>query len=191
MDVQSVGDTILLVLREALRRTGASDCFVTLLLHPAWRPRGVLSSDLSGGGATARRADEYFGIVSAARVLVTTLALLADSDRARFDSERVHYRLDPVLWDGVDRRFGPLRWDLMASDGNALCGQDGEPLPHYTRWPSTASSGVNVFSQLLTDREGLYANPVFAVLLPFLHLLRSQRASVVIVVPAWNGSLAP
>ena len=180
MDVQSVGDTVLLVLREALRRTGASDCFVTLLLHPAWRPRGVLSSDLSGGGATARRADEYFGIVSAARVLVTTLALLADPDRARFDSERVHYRLDPVLWDGVDRRFGPLRWDLMASDGNALCGQDGEPLPHYTRWPSTASSGVNVFSQLLTDREGLYANPVFAVLLPFLHVLRSQRASVVI-----------
>ena len=79
----------------------------------------------------------------------------------------------------------------MASDDNAHCGQDGEPLPHYTRWPSAASSGVNVFSQLLAGREGLYANPVFAVLLPFLHLLRSHRASVVIVVPAWNGSLAP
>ena len=189
MGVQPVGDTVLFVLREALRRAGASDCFVTLLLHPDWRPRGVLSSDLSGGGAAARRADEYFDIVSAARVLVTALALPADSDRARFDSEKAHYRLDPALWEDVGRRFGPLQWDLMASDGNAQCGQDGRPLPHYTRWPSAGSSGVNVFSQLLAGREGLYANPVFAVLLPFLHLLRSQRASVVVVVPAWSGSL--
>jgi hypothetical protein len=64
-------------------------------------------------------------------------------------------------------------------------------LPHYTRsWPAKGSSGANVFSQTsLTGRTGLYANPVFCMMLQFLSLVRDQRAQVVVVAPGWDGSV--
>jgi len=80
----------------------------------------------------------------------------------------------------------------MASDANAqtlMAG--GGALPHYTRWPTRDSSGVNVFSQTLTARPGLYANPVFGMMLQFLSLVRDQRARVVLVAPAWVGRFGP
>ena len=44
-----VGDTILLVAKEAISRTGAVSCFMTLGLHASWRPATVFGSDLSLG----------------------------------------------------------------------------------------------------------------------------------------------
>ena len=46
----------------------------------------------------------------------------------------------------------------------------------------------SVFSQTLTARPGLYANPVFGMMLRFLSLVRDQRAQVVLVAPGWGGS---
>ena len=64
-------------------------------------------------------------------------------------------------------------------------------MPHYTRWPTKGSSEANVFSQTLTGRTGLYANPVFCMMLQFLSLVRDQRAQVVFVAPGWDGSIGP
>ena len=94
----------------------------------------MLASDLSGGQDGAERADRLFSMVSKARVLLKVLAVPGSSAREAFAAERVHYRLAPALWDGqVQPRFGPLRWDLMASDANVQLDVEGEPLPHYTR----------------------------------------------------------
>jgi hypothetical protein len=49
--------------------------------------------------------------------------------------------------------------------------------------------GANVFSQTLTGRTGLYANPVFCMMLQFLSFVRDQRAQVVVVAPGWDGSV--
>jgi hypothetical protein len=106
------------------------------------------------------------------------------------DCKRCNYRLCPPLWGVLDTRLGPLQWDLMASDANAQTLTDeGDALPHYTRWPTRDSSGANVFSQTLTTRPGLYANPVFGMMLQFLSLVRDQRARVVLVAPGWDGSV--
>ena len=80
----------------------------------------------------------------------------------------------------------------MASDANAqtlMAG--GGALPHYTRWPTRDSSGANVFSQTLTARPGLYANPVFGMMLQFLSLVRDQKAQVVLVAPGWDARVGP
>ena len=35
----------------------------------------------------------------------------------------------------------------MALDSNAQMGANGQPLPHFTPWPTKDSAGINVFSQ--------------------------------------------
>ena len=79
------------------------------------------------------------------------------------DCKRCNYRLCPPLWGVLDTRLGPAvasQWDLMASGANAQTLTDkGDALPHYTRRPTRDSSGAIFFSQTLTARLGLYANP--------------------------------
>jgi len=185
-----VGEIILLVAKEAIRRTGAADCFVTLGLQASWRPATVFGSDLSGGPRATARADALFACVSDAHLVLKVCTLPGDSRVAEWTAERANYRLCPPLWGVLDARLGPLQWDLMASDANAqTLTAEGDALPHYTRWPARSSSGTNVFSQTLTARPGLYANPVFSMMLQFLNLVRDQRAQVVLVAPGWDGSV--
>jgi hypothetical protein len=123
-------------------------------------------------------------------LVLKVFALLGEFRAAEWAAERVNYKLCLALWNGLDTRLGPLQWDLMASDANAQSLADGGGiLPHYTRWPEEGSSGTNVFSQALTGRSGLYANPVFGVMLQFLSLVRDQKAQVVVVAPGWDGSV--
>jgi hypothetical protein len=46
-----------------------------------------------------------------------------------------------------------------------------------------------VFSQTWTEKSGLYANPVFGMMLQFLSLVRDQKAQVAVVAPRWDGSV--
>ena len=46
-----------------------------------------------------------------------------------------------------------------------------------------------MFSQTLTEKSGLYANPVFGMMLQFLSLVRDQQAQVAVVAPRWDGSV--
>ena len=185
-----IGDTILFVVREAVGRTGATSCFVTLGLHAAWRPATVFGSDLSHESGADVRADDLFQCVSQAHLVLKVFALPGKTRIAEWTAERVNYKLSLALWNALGTRLGPLQWDLMASDANAQSWTaGGDALPHYTRWPEEGSSGTNVFSQTLTGRSGLYANPVFGIMLQFLSLVRDQEAQVVVVAPGWDGSV--
>ena len=185
-----VGDTVLFVVKEAVHRTGAASCFVTLGLHSTWRPATVFGSDLSLSVGSDVRANELFQCVSRAHLVLKVFALPGKSRVAEWSAERVNYKLCPTLWDTLNTSLGPLQWDLMASDANAQSLTEGSGvLPHYTRWPAEGSAGINVFSQTLTGRSGLYANPVFGMMLQFLSMVRDQKAQVVIVAPGWNGSI--
>ena len=65
-----IGDTVLFVVKEAVNRTGATSCFVTLGLHATWRPATVFGSDLSLGFGADVRADELFKCVSGAHLVL-------------------------------------------------------------------------------------------------------------------------
>jgi hypothetical protein len=53
--------------------------------------------------------------------------------------------------------------------------KDGLPLCHFTPFPTPGSAGVNVFSQTLCPSDKLYVFPPFALVLPVLSYLRSQK----------------
>ena len=106
LSLPCVGDTVLTVLQEALSRSKAEDCFVTLAVHGTWRPSRVFASDLSGNQGGAERADRLFSMVSAARVLLKVLSVPGTSGREAYAAERLHFRLAPGLWEGeVQPRF--------------------------------------------------------------------------------------
>ena len=102
-------------------------------------------------------------------------------------------------WRFLEARFGPHTVDMMALDSNAMCGADGEPLPHFTPCPLPGSSGVNVFSQVLCDKENYYVFPPFVMIpnvLGFLKEFKGQGIKCTIVVnksfplPSWWTSLS-
>ena len=54
--------------------------------------------------------------------------------------------LTPKTWLCLERCFGPHSFDLMSLDSKCQRDRSGNPLPHFTPWPTPGSAGVNVFA---------------------------------------------
>ena len=98
--------------------------------------------------------------------------------------------LSPKCWNKVqDLSGGPSghNLDLISLDSNVQRDRFGEPLPHFTPYPTPGSVGVDVFSQNLQHCDGkevnAYVFPPFGLIHPLLGYLQSQRAIVAMVVP--------
>jgi len=95
-------------------------------------------------------------------------------------------RLSVVAWARVEKLFGPHTFDLMALDTNAMCDVAGAPLPHFTPWPLPHSSGVNVLTKTLSEKENYYCFPPFSMtgaLIAFLVHENPRPLSVTLVLP--------
>ena len=97
-------------------------------------------------------------------------------------------KLHPALWKIVQKEFGGLNGhscDLMALDSNTMLDLNGVPLPHFTPFPSPASSGVNFFAQNL--RAGLpfldrpYIFPPLVLVGAVLRFLLTEHQSCTLV----------
>jgi hypothetical protein len=75
----------------------------------------------------------------------------------------------------IEKKFGLHQFDLMSLDSNVMQDKDGLPLCHFTPFPTPGSAGVNVFSQTLCPSDNLYVFSPFALVLPVLSYLRSQK----------------
>ena len=76
--------------------------------------------------------------------------------------------LSPKLWEIVQRYFGGTNChdlDLMSLDSNAQRDKQGNPLRHFTPYPTPKPLGVNVFNQDLSVCDGNRVNAY--VFLPF------------------------
>ena len=98
--------------------------------------------------------------------------------------------LSPRSWEIVQRSFGGINGhdlDLMSLDSNVQRDWSGNPLKHFTPYPTPGSSGVNVFNQDLSacdgNRVNAYVFPPFALIGPLLRFLISVDAVVTVVVP--------
>lgn len=81
--------------------------------------------------------------------------------------------LSPKSWKIVQRRFGGINGhdlDLMSLDSNVQRDWRGNPLKHFTPYPTPGSSGVNVFNQDLSvcdgNRVNAYVFPPFSLIGP-------------------------
>ena len=100
--------------------------------------------------------------------------------------------LSPNSWEIVQRYFGGTNGhdlDRMSLDSNALRDKQkqGNPLRHFTPYPTPKSSGVNVFNQDLSvcdgDRVDAYVFPPFSLIGLLLRFIASKNAAVTMVVP--------
>ncbi len=95
-------------------------------------------------------------------------------------------RLSPAAWSRVDGRFGGASghsFDLMALDSNSMLGRNGEPLPHFTPFPTPLSSGVNLFAQRISPMENCYVFPPFKMIPAVVGFIKERRLQCTMVVP--------
>jgi hypothetical protein len=187
-----VGETILLVAKEAISRTGAASCFVTMGLHASWRPATVFGSDLSMGSAAIARANALFECVSQARLVLKVCALPRGSRIAELTAERVNYKLCPPLWDVLNTRLGPLKWDLMASDVNAQALAGGGGVLPITHDGQRGAPRERTFFAILDHETRVVCQPRLRhdATIPQPGARPESSPRVVLVAPAgWDGSV--
>ena len=91
-------------------------------------------------------------------------------------------RLAPQAWNKVEVKWGLHTLDRMAVDYNVQRGKDGQPLPHYTSWPTENSSGLNVFAQRIS-RKHVYVFSPFVLIGPLLRFLTQSSTGTTTIVP--------
>ena len=96
--------------------------------------------------------------------------------------------LTPETWLCLERCFGPHSFDLMSLDSNCQRDRSGNPLPHFTPWPTPGSAGVNVFANSLPARQNVYIFPPFVLIGPLLRYIFSQdfHDAFTLVVPGFH-----
>lgn len=125
---------------------------------------------------------------------VPSKANLADEPSRLVDIQDTMLRR--ATWGTVEDLFGPHTVDLMACDSNVMEDTQGQPLRHFTRYPSPGSAGVNMFAQDIHSEENPYVFPPFALIFPVLKFLKEQGVRVCTLIapkfqptPIWEPLL--
>jgi len=88
--------------------------------------------------------------------------------------------LNKSIFRRVQALFGPFTIDLFATRLNKL-------LPRYvSRYPEPDAAHNDAFTMDLCNERG-YANPPFNLIGRLLAMVKRQRATITIVVPAWEA----
>lgn len=82
--------------------------------------------------------------------------------------------LAPNVLSLVEKRYGPHSVDLMSLDSNAMRDKHGDPLRHFTPYPTPLSTGVNVFAQKIETEANPYVFPPFELIFPLIKFLKSM-----------------
>jgi hypothetical protein len=106
------------------------------------------------------------------------------NDRAdrlsRVRRDRTDWMLNKSIFRRIQRLFGPFTVDLFATRLNAL-------LPRYvSRHPDPGAIAADAFTMDLRNENG-YANPPFNLIGRLLAMVKRQRATLTIVLPAWEA----
>lgn len=100
---------------------------------------------------------------------------LNEADRPSREISYSDCMLLSKIWKKIENAYGPHTVDLMSTDANVMQDTDGNPLRHFTRYPTPASNGVNVFVQDISKEENPYVFPPFNLVLQILCLLKEQN----------------
>ncbi|KAK3700587.1 hypothetical protein QZH41_001585 [Actinostola sp. cb2023] len=146
----------------------------------SWRKQGGKSSQLN----TALKELHLILWESGASM---TLSYVPSSANPADAPSRVLSEKDCMLsrsaWLEVERCFGPHSIDLMALESNVQRKSSGQPLRHFSPFPSQSSEGINVFAQCIAPTENAYVFPPFVLVGPLLKFLRECKVSFSMVVP--------
>ena len=113
---------------------------------------------------------------------------LNPADEPAWNLSDLDCMLTPKTWLCLEHCFGPHSFDLMSLDSNCQRNRSGNPLPHFTPWPTPGSAGVNVFANSLPARQNIYILPPFVLIGPLLRYIFSQdfHSAFTLVVPDFH-----
>jgi hypothetical protein len=113
-----------------------------------------------------------------AQHLPGVLNTVADSE-SRVMRDRTDWQLNPIIFQQINRRLGPLEVDLFASRLTAH-------LPRYFSWrPDPLAEGTDAFLQDWSHILG-FANPPWCLLGRVLAQVHTQQAQVILIAPVWK-----
>ena len=103
---------------------------------------------------------------------------IADNE-SRVMKDRSDWKLNPVIFQQINQRLGPLDVDLFAS--RLTC-----QLPDYASWrPDPMAITTDAFTMDWAQVKG-YANPPWSLIGRVLVQTRQQQAELVLVAPVWK-----
>ena len=106
------------------------------------------------------------------------------NDRAdklsRRKRDRTDWMLNKHLFSRLSRQCGPFTLDLFATRLNAQVKR------YVSRFPDPGAMSVDAFRQDLR-KERAYANPPFNLVTRLLAMVKRQRATITVVLPAWEA----
>ena len=151
--------TLDIATREALALDKALASFPDLLRN-AWVDalvdnRAVVNawSNQGGRSASLNRMIKKLFFTTAQLNISLHISYVASSENPADEPSRrlsvLDSKLHPDVWGVVQREFGGSSGhtcDLMPLDSNVMCDLHGNPLPHFSPYPSPASCGVNLLA---------------------------------------------
>jgi hypothetical protein len=148
------------------------------LVH-AWKNQGSKSNALSEVIKSVYETTLHFNIALSISYVPSKGNIADAPSRALSHNDCM---LTISAWKQLEARWGPHSIDLMSLDSNVQKGVDGQPLPHFTPWPTKNSSCLNVFAQSLDSQANVYVSPPLVLVGPVLRFLASGDCSVTFVV---------
>ncbi|KAK3731626.1 hypothetical protein QZH41_015891 [Actinostola sp. cb2023] len=158
------------------------------VLIDTWNREGSKSPELT------EAIKELFNVVSQRNLHLALQHIPTQLNKADMPSRclsKLDSMLSPKAWARVQSNFGGIRGhsvDLMALDTNAQQDFSGQPLPHFTPFPTPESAGVNLFAQSPQTAPAVWDNPYvfppFNLVGPVLRFLLPFHIPFTIIVPA-------
>jgi hypothetical protein len=98
--------------------------------------------------------------------------------RVRWD--RNDWKLNPMVFEALNRIWGPLTLDLFATRNNR------QVKSFYSWRPDPEALGTDAFNQIWPT-VGAYANPPWILINRVLGKVKQDKARIVIITPLWKG----
>ena len=89
-------------------------------------------------------------------------------------------------WVHIHQSFGPHDVDMFSLDSNAMFNNIGDPLAHFTPFPTPETSGVDAFAQSYSWNKLYYAFPPFCLLETVVNLILQEKINCTLVFPEFK-----
>ena len=110
------------------------------------------------------------------------------ADKFTRQSPGLEATISQQVFNSIWEKWGPFKWDLMASAATVKRNPNGKKLAFFSRFFEETSAGIDLFAQNLDWVEDAYCFPPIPMIGMVLNFLRKQKKDCVVVLPAINAS---
>ena len=110
------------------------------------------------------------------------------ADKFTRQSPGLEATISQQVFNSIWEKWGPFKWDLMASAATVKRNPNGKKLAFFSRFFEETSAGIDLFAQNLEWVEDAYCFPPIPMIGMVLNFLRKQKKDCVVVLPAINAS---